>query len=279
MRRFTVGSALLLVTLFGGVLSGCGGGSHVVLPEGVLTVTGSIVAVPLSLERRGTHALIVEGEERYLLEGGSVDLHALEGKTVAVTGTVQQNIDPEAAPLFTVSSFAELHVEQEQAVTLSQLGMTLRVPASWGKSASGSTQLFVLADGSPALSVGREAALPSSADVPLLVGGKQAFRVVRGGAMTVLVPLGDGEAIAFRSLVAKPTPATDAVFIRLLTSVSFVGASSSSASPAVATGATLTIPCGGAAGLLCPPGSFCSITDRVNNIGTCQETKKKEGVR
>lgn len=277
IQRLTAGSAALLTLALGALLSACGAPADP-LPSGVVTATGSIHSVPLSLERRGTHALAIDGKDRYLLEGGAVDFHAVEGKTVVITGTVEPNIDPKAPPLFVVTSLVPLHAEEERPVYLPQFGMGFSAPSSWGLSASGSSQRFVLADGSAVFSATREPYVANSASVPLLVGGKQAFRITSAFAMAVAVPTGDGNAVYLRSLVAKPTPETDAVFVRILTSVRFDGMPSSAAAsstPATGTGTAVSLPCGGAAGLLCPPGSFCSITDRVNNIGICKQPAKK----
>jgi hypothetical protein len=40
---------------------------------------------------------------------------------------------------------------------------------------------------------------------------------------------------------------------------------------AAATGSGAGLPCGGTAGILCPGGFYCDITDVANNVGRCKK--------
>jgi hypothetical protein len=71
------------------------------------------------------------------------------------------------------------------------------------------------------------------------------------------------------------TYATPAEFRRFLQSVIFQKKSSSSAATTMSgSNASAGIPCGGTAGILCPAGQYCEITDSATNIGRCRSVKR-----
>lgn len=247
------------------------------LPQGQLTATGTILPVELSLVRRGTHKLVVDGEPLYFLESRSVDLRPFESTTVGVTGTLSRNTDADDLPVLAVSAVRGNQAPVGKQVSLPSFKMSLVVPQTWEKKTEGSATVFVASGTQSLLRVG-PSPLPSLPEdgVLLLLGGRKAARTFSSMGVEQLT------VDAFGTLVllelppftsADPSLVTERVAV--MRSITFTGTAQSSAtSPASATSSKSGTYCGGAAGILCPQGSVCIITDTKENIGFCKTVNK-----
>lgn len=246
----------------------------VVIPEGSHTLTGVLLPVQISLSRRGTHALMQEGKEVALVESSTVNLRQMEKVDVIVVGHFERNTDPEALPVL-VASGVTLASVRMHTFDLSSFGLSLDVPPEWNSqyvqggvrfSASGSS-IFL------AISTGSLIPLPSTNRIT--VGGRPASLVSSSGASTLSIHNGSSM-IIFE--FAESIPGGDALMMRIIRSVHFTTPSSVPSSMSTGTGANIPpsdgAPCGGAAGLLCPSGSYCAVTDTVTNIGRCRSLKR-----
>ncbi|TSC79663.1 MAG: hypothetical protein G01um101425_594 [Candidatus Peregrinibacteria bacterium Gr01-1014_25] len=248
------------------------------LPVGPVTATGSLRTAPLSLERRGTHILTIDGEETYFVESKHLNLRSFEGRAVAIHGRLEANIDPDALPVLVVERIDAAPAD-DHVVNVAPLHMKLSVPRDWlqGTGTASGTR-FAMADGTVVLVVIKEhGALPSKGDT-LVIAGRKAARILGDrGREDIVIAMPNG--ILRLSLTPPLSGAyqTDwhAAFTHLLSTIAFTATPSSASGsmiPASGSGATGT-PCGGPAGILCPAGSYCQVTDRAANIGVC--TKKR----
>jgi hypothetical protein len=70
---------------------------------------------------------------------------------------------------------------------------------------------------------------------------------------------------------------SDALIMRIIRGLRFSSSSSATAVYQGGSGAVTSvagIPCGGAAGILCPSGQYCEITDSASNIGRCRAVQR-----
>lgn len=255
------------------LLAGCGS-ARPPLPTGTVTATGSLRAAPLSLERRGTHLLMIDGNDTYFVESRQLNLRTFEGRTVAIRGRVEANIDPDALPVLIIERI-DAAPANDQIVTISAAHIKLAVPRDWiqgATTASGAT--YAMADGSTVLSIVKEHGSPPGKGDALVIAGRKAVRTLgAGGREDVAIAVPDG---IVRITLTPPLSGayqTDwhAAFTHLLSTTAFTAtpqSASGSIVPATGSGATGT-PCGGPAGILCPGGSYCQVTDRLANIGVC----------
>lgn len=253
------------------VLSSCRREPILTLPEGPQTVTGVLQSVPLSLKRRGTHVLLREGRQFTYLESTTVALPQYEGEEVTLEGTFEPNFDPHDLPVLVVRAMQDR--SQMRGVFLPTVGLRLDVPQQWSIVRNGGGSSFT-ASGStrPILMVARSALIFLPPGSPAIVGGERAVRLILPGGSDQVVYVSRGKDIltlAFTPGAAQALTAP-ALFLKILKSVRF-DPSSPSLSPSSGTGSPLPHgqPCGGAAGILCPDGSYCAINDAQANAGFC----------
>lgn len=253
------------------------------LPSGVQSATGAVRRVELSLVRRGTHMLVVDGKPLYFLESRSVDLRPFEETTVGVHGTLARNTDADDLPVLVVEGVTAAAVPSGAAVAFPALRMTLVMPQTWQKQAEGARTVFSASGAQTVLRIGPSplASLPEDG-VLLLLGGRKAARTFSSTGVEELTVDAFGTLVL---LELPPFASADRALITeragVLQSIAFVGtASSSVASPSSQTSSQGANYCGGAAGILCPRGSICIITDAAANVGYCKVPAKPEaGVR
>lgn len=249
------------------------------LPEGLQEVTGVLRPIPLALKSRGTHVVVVNGKETYTAESTTVSLSGHDGEEVTLKGTLSFNIDPRDLPVLTVTEIVSKAFVRE--VITRVLKLRLEVPGDWQSTegAGSGAVLRLTASGSatPVLAVLRSSlkVLPSGS--PVIVDGQRGVRVLpdSGASDQIVYIQRSAEVIQF---VFTPGGAIDplsapALFQRILKSVRFTGLPSRSSAGAGSGGTLTGPPCGGAAGILCPSGSYCAITDTKENIGTCVKSR------
>lgn len=274
-----LGAILLLVALHS-----CRGGGSVDLPDGPQTMTGVLQPVGISMERRGTHMLSQEGEELYFVESSRRNLRDFEGMEVVITGVLEENIDPDALPVLVASGVTLVHM-QTRSWAYSDLGITFETPSGWSGSLLEDRMAFVASEETPniALTVSSASGQKLPAGSALWVDSRPAVRVDSDESTSLFVQNGR-TTIAFTFAASDgsemaPTPEQVQWVVR---SIRFTGMTRSSSSrPAQsrrssagstgsATSAATGAPCGGPAGILCPSGQYCEVTDRATDIGRCR---------
>lgn len=268
-------SLLTVAVLASGIflLQGCSTISRNI-PEGVQTLSGSLQPVDLSLTRRGTHVLLQDGKQVYYVESSAVNLRLFEGTDVVVTGTVEANSDDSYLPVLVATDVRENEVpSKEESVDL--LNVRLNIPLDWVRQEFEDGVSYSRTVAGPSvlkLYASSMSYLPSG--TPLVIGGERAVRIQKAGSGSVLLHVQHGKEF----LTINYTPEKemgDADLLRILKSVAFTNKSSSSSGSGSSvvvpsgTGSQAGMPCGGEAGILCPAGSYCSITDPATGIGHC----------
>ncbi len=254
-------------------LTACGKTPVVELPTGLQTLSGSLSAVELSLTRRGTHILRQHGDDLYYVESSTVNLREFEGMDVLLKGMLQKNTEDTDLPVL-VADNIRLIEEPSHVWTVNVLSMKLSAPLTWNASLFSDGIRFT-ATGSPIslVKLVRSSLEQLPSGTPLVVGGKQAVRLDTASGQVIYVQNAkDIIAISIDSSLsgAKGKQPAQSV-VRLLTSIVFTNAPSGSGSYASQSGSAPSggMACGGVAGILCPSGSFCNITDKASGIGVC----------
>ncbi|MDD4627918.1 MAG: hypothetical protein PHE68_00800 [Candidatus Peribacteraceae bacterium] len=247
------------------------------LPQGEQTVKGLLLPTEISLLRRGTHVLKKDGKEFCLVESQTVNLRSFENNEVEMKGTFEYNSDPQLLPVLVVREM-KLTEQDTKDVSLPSLGFSCRTPTAWTKEeVSGSTRFIMTGNPEPIVSVQKKkgASLPTGA--PFLIDGNHAVRTVDATTKAESVSLINGDDLITFAFTPGPEPSDElkAQWSSFLDSIHFssVDGSSSSASDTGSSENDEGAPCGGAAGILCPSGQYCAITDVKENIGKCRSVK------
>jgi hypothetical protein len=269
------------ILIIGGLIaSSFSRGSRIDLPEGEQEVTGVLQPVSLSATRRGTHVLEIDDEPFVFVESNQ-NLKSFEGIKVTARGTFEENIDPNLLPVLVAVSVRPM------ALALTEwkhdyLGLSLSAPDAWnGVENSEGLRFTPAASPRPILVV----TTVDMDDLPLgediVVGGEKGVAVDSGSGVTVYVEH-KGRIIAFAFAATSDDELAEQRYEFekvVLRSVSFasrkpaVTGSGASTATTSAGGGALGAPCGGAAGILCPTGQYCEITDQVNDIGRCKQLR------
>ncbi len=265
----------LLSILFVSIsLSACGK-EHVELPKGLQEVTGILHAVPLSATRRGTHVLEISSKPFTFVES-EMPLRALEGLQVTARGTFEENLDPSLLPVLIATEIYP-RVRALRQWKQPTLGITLNVPEEWNGesdgqmlrfSSSGSLKPILIVEASELeeLPNGEQGA----------VGGESARTLRSASGQTVFVKRPNGSIVRFSYTYRgeeEERVEQDYEFRQIvLRSVVFGGAPSSASGISTGTGSSAVLgqPCGGDAGILCPSGQYCEVTDSQTDIGRCK---------
>ena len=251
------------------------------LPKGTQTLTGSLIPAELSLKRRGTHVLKVDGDDVAYVESTSVNLRMYELTTVGVTGTFVHNTDPSDLPVLIATEVRPVEIDTV-TVDLPSVGLTLRVPPEWNLRTFDDGVAFSLTGSSvPLLRIMKSSLTRLPAGTPMLVGGYDAVRVESDGAQTVHLQggrtivtftwtSGDDErdaafAQVLRTAVVRSAPSSSQ---KTMTGGVFVLPASSAPAGSAASVGGGPRPCGGPAGVLCPSGSYCAVNS-PDGVGTC----------
>lgn len=243
---------------------------RVVLPHGIQEVSGYLIPTELSLVRRGTHLLLQEGVQKYLVESKLTALRSFEGKEVMIRGFFENNIDSSHLPVLVVQEIRE----QEEAwkkIDIDVLGLTFDFPPQWVVAKS-QHHVFLSPESTLKPSIVRivwDETTPASEGEPVRVGGRMGLRILHeeSGEQKIIVPQ-DRYFVSFEFTPHTPDHLLEerAIFLRLLRSVQWsTSARMSQSSSSKDYGA----PCGGTAGILCPLGFYCEIADFKEGIGRC----------
>lgn len=282
-------------------------GSREPLPVGTQVRHGVLTAAPLSLDRRGTHLLMSGSLKIAYVESTAVNLRPLEGRLGEFTGAFEPNIQDRDLPVFVVTAAKALG-DDAKSWNFPDLGISMRTPIDWVAEINGGVASFTQTGSiAPVLTVKRAsyletpfapksatgAATSSSASISFAV--VSSLRVAREDdtahhRVRLTFDLGSSPSLPqevralvldFRFSAAVSGAEQERVLelvqkgFKLTTLIpSGLASSSSGKTPPPATpysvpsvgGGTV---CGGAAGILCPSGFYCSITDKKANIGNC----------
>lgn len=251
------------------------------LPEGVQTMTGTLIPAEISTLRRGSHLLTEGGKRLCFVESTSVNLRSLEGKNVVIRGVFEANSDPTLLPVL-VAEDAQTVEKDQQSVSLPAFDLKGQAPRSWMMATQAGATVFVL-EGSAtpliSISLAKQTPLPSDG-VPFTIAGKHAIRRTDRESGTEIMA-GERGADLLTLTFTPPKAPEEAEVLRaqwmaFLSSLQF-GATASSRSGSATSGAADGAPCGGTAGILCPPGQYCAITDFKENIGRCRSVSAPAG--
>jgi len=269
---FRVLAAVAAVTVVMGFLFMSCDRQETVIPQGAQTLTGVLLPVPLSLSRRGSHALLQNGHQTALVESATVNLRDLEGVDIVIVGHFEQNTDRDALPVLVASGVTLLTMPM-RTWQLPVQKISFDVPLTWNPSFYPEGARFTQTGGTVFLAASASTSTSLPVGNRISAGGRPAVLVHGTGAQTLYVQNG----VSFFMLeFAEHVAVNDALILRIIRSIHFNTSSASSSATVTASGSTTSagIPCGGSAGILCPAGQYCEITDSEKNIGRCRAVKR-----
>lgn len=268
------------------------------LPSGVQTVSGKVERVGISLHRRGTHLLRQGEAPLYYLESTTESLYSLEGREVTLQGILEANTDPHDLPVLVVQKVTKGVDEPVRTWTARPLNISLDVPRSWTATLQRKTAEFT-ASGSelPVLriTIDKKADLPldfqsltaSGTDMtmrPLLIGTHKAVAVTGEKPQRWMVHVdasSDAKSstvitLSFLVVSSSSEPAMQIMaFEKIAHSLVFLVSATGTGKTVTPSGSGSVAadgkPCGGPAGILCPGGYACQITDVESNVGRCKK--------
>ena len=269
--------------------------SCVKMPEqagmlGERTATGTVLPAKLQLTRRGTHMLIRSSEVILYLESQTTNLQEFERRTVVVEGVVEKNSETNAAPVMRVRKVTVAKTPGMRTWAITSLGLSIDVPEAWeGAVQEGKVTFHDRGSTDPLLVIERRRSTDMTASgatlptMPFVVSGYRAKRSIdqTTGAEHLIVELpltsDDPRPLLTIDYTPRDPQSDDDIFITILHSLTLSAQSPSPASSRKAgSGGMLSssgyeaMPCGGPAGILCPQGMYCDITDFELNIGRCR---------
>ena len=189
-----------------------------------------------------------------------------------ITGTLQENNDNSLLPVLIATDVRPPSSVLKQW-TLDTAQMKFSVPEEWSVQSNALGYVFT-GSGSyePVLRVRKVDLLVLPAGSTMAVGGEKAVSVTDGSGQIVYVQNGKNM-VAFAFFPKGTVEQKNALgyaFKQVLKSVSFAKSPTSASSTASGSPSPLGQPCGGEAGILCPSGSYCEVTDPVTNVGRCK---------
>lgn len=262
------------------LLAACGKDTVVQnISEGPQTIYGVLRAAPIALDRRGTHILSGSGSDIAYVESPTLHLRQYEGRTVTIRGIVQKNIDEAFLPVLVAEDIV-VHDPQYRTVQSSALGVRFQLPELWSQSGSGQRLTFRLpGENNDVLIITKEPTDLLPAGTPMVVASKRAMRVEGPGShQTVHLPVGDAIVVFTLTPPGDAALAAEATasFLHMLNTVVITAQQQSGSGTGLpSSGSGSALSCGGPAGLLCPSGYYCAVTDRTNNIGICAQIRKR----
>lgn len=256
-------------------LSACGGDVLPPLPDGEQTITGILKQAELSAVRRGSHLLEQDGIDVYYTESSLINLREYQGKRVTLRGVLEHNTEPDDLPVLVVESVVDVE-DTSQEHNLSAIGVRITTPVQWKMVKREGKYQFRQEEDSedPLLVVWQEEGdtLPDGG-VPVVIDATRATKLVDDLSGTqIVVVKRDGALLTVRFSPGQRLNAERLreIFADVLQSIELTASATDSSEPTFGTG-SLSTPCGGTAGILCPEGYFCDIQDFEENIGRCRK--------
>lgn len=268
---------LFSLTIVALLISACTKGEIPTLPQGPQSVQGILRATDISLVRRGSHLLYQDGAEHAYVESSKVNLRAYENQMVTLSGSYELNTDPTLLPVLVVDAVTSFE-ETTKEWLLPALGISLEAPVDWErKSTAGKVHFHLPGDEIPLVTLYSQVRPTNEEDLPkgvsVVVDGFPAIRVTDDvtGSQTIYVVQTD----TLLTIIYNPPTDDQAESLRpdwlhLLASITFDRSVQTSSKSSTNTSAVTGGACGGPAGILCPKGQYCEITDAQNDIGVCK---------
>ncbi len=270
---------LILIALLLAV-SGCTTKTQRTPPSlGPVSITGSLLPAEISLIRRGTHLLLVNGARTYYVESKTVNLVDFEGRTVHIEGTAQPNTGKQDLPVLIASTVnASMNDGALHEWEIPALDLKMSVPATWRASIKKNVVAFSLVgEQAPLLTISLLSGSVLPAGTPYYLSGPRAVRLASDSdTLTEDIVVQDrGFSLQFHFDASSQQSVTRVEDVKLLQSefqnalstLTFLSDRNPDLPPS---GSGAMIPCGGPAGILCPHGSFCNVTDFEARIGQCK---------
>lgn len=254
-------------------ISACARDEQRVLPEGN-SVRGVLRPAGISLVRRGSHLLFQDGIEHAYIESAQVNLRSYENQLVTLSGSYQLNTNPDDLPVFVAESVADFE-ETTKEWLFPALDLSLEAPIHWERrSTSGQIHFYLPDNSEPIITFSSRQRPQNEDDVPegmsIVVDGLPAIRQSSGSGQTVYVLLPDKILeISYQPPADEEIESLRPDWLHLLATINFDRQNRDTATDSSSSdkqgGA-----CGGSAGILCPSGQYCEITDFEDNIGRCR---------
>lgn len=250
-------------------------------PLGPTTATGTLIGADVSLIRRGTHVLVVDGERAFYVESRTQNLQEFEGQTVTVEGNLAKNTVQDELYVLEATSVKRSHGDDDlKRWDIPAIGIHLNAPVAWTPSIQGSTANFMLlGETVPLLTIKLVSGSTLPPGTSMYISNRRTTRVDGEAEDTEVFILEKSSIISLQfspssqNQVTRPEEAQvlRAQFDRMLSDITFL---IDKKLPSTQTGGTMGgTACGGTAGILCPAGFYCDINDPVNRIGQCKARK------
>lgn len=269
--------SFLLASVF--IVTSCKKKDVVTVPYGPLSATGTLIRAEVSLIRRGTHILVIEGKQTYFVESRTQNMKELEGSVVYAIGTLQPNTTKTDLPVLVATGVKRSHGDTDlHRFEIPALNLRLGIPESWGATIQKNVASFLLPNETiPILTI----RLMSGSVLPpggssLFIKNRRGTKIssIAGGSEVYILEKGTVIHLHFDPSSQEQLETLEdaaiiaAEFERILDSLSFI---SDKEILKTGTGSGVGTPCGGPAGVLCPAGYFCNVVDTVERIGQCKK--------
>ncbi len=246
-------------------------------PLGSISATGSLIPADISLIRRGTHILLVNGKKAYFVESKTENLVDFEGQTVHILGRAEENSVKNELPILIVTTLTSVQ-GGTHTWEIPALDLRIAVPELWKASMQMSIVHFVLpSEEIPLLTV----TLAGSGSMPMKAAayyltGHRALRSVSATGGTIDVFIQNRSSVLHLHLDTASQKSMQNVddikeleraFENALERLQFL---SDSEKMTTLSGSGIPPPCGGPANIVCRAGYFCDVTDAEAKIGVCR---------
>ncbi len=267
------------VIFYTATFSACTKDAGVSVVYGPASATGTLIPAENSLIRRGSHILVMDGQNKYFVESRSQNMTEFEGQTVFVQGTLEANTSKTDLPVIMATSVKRSHGDEDlHRFEIPVLNIRLGVPKTWAGSIKNNVALFMLpGETNPLLTIRllSGSALPPGGS-SIFLRNRRGTRLDGQGNSTdvyilekdTIIKLHFDPAMQEQLKSEKDGAVVAAQFEHALSTISFL---TDKAVITQATGSGAGMPCGGGAGVLCSSGYFCNITDITNQIGQCKQ--------
>ena len=248
------------------------------LSYGPRTATGTLLKAEVSLVRRGTHLLRLPDGEKLYVESRTTNLSEFEGQMIVVSGSIEANIEGELPVLVADSVRRITGSDGLKRWEIPALNLMIRTPETWKGAIEKNIARFALEGEERSLLLVR---LYSGSSLPpgnsFYIRNRRATRTDPDESVVQEVYiLEKGTVIALQfdpssqRAVTNPDEAEllEAQFEQVLSDLTFL--SDQKGREIQAGSGSSMMPCGGIAGILCPTGSYCDITDPEAGVGRCR---------
>ncbi|OGJ63159.1 hypothetical protein A3A67_01625 [Candidatus Peribacteria bacterium RIFCSPLOWO2_01_FULL_51_18] len=272
-RRISV--AILISALI--FLSSCTNKPPIDFRIGPAAATGTIIPVEVSLVRRGTHALAIDGETKFYLESKIENLRSYEGLSAFVRGRIETNVRSEDLPVMVVDFVKTAYGQESLHIwEIPALDLRIKAPDSWdAKIEKGIVTFYLKNEPRPLIVVSKTSSGSMPPGSSIYIAGRRAVRATQENNTVRDIYVEDSDSVINFHFDVSAQNSVKRVeegqilisqFDNLILSLGFL---SDKNTPEPSAGSGSSVPCGGSAGILCGAGYFCDITDTVENIGKC----------